>query len=212
MAIGSDVDICNMALSHLGNYGTINSISTPRNDKERVFALWYDISRQSLLKLTMPNFALARKLVSELVATIPFGYDNCFEYPSDCLKVLGLGEISQKADYAYSIERHPTNEGLAIYTDDNWTDGLQLRYIKDVTDVNSFSPEFKMLLSWYLAGNVAMDITQDSNKMITIEKILPSKMSELSGMNAQENKPIRISNSLFKQARNSYVQRNPIRK
>ena len=201
-----------MALSHLGNYGTINSIDTPTNDKERTFALWYDISRQTLLKLTMPNFCLSRKLVSELVATIPFGYDNCFEYPIDCLKALGLGDVDEKLDYTYAVERHPTGEGMAIYTDDDWTDGMELRYIKDVTSVNSMSPEFKMLFSWYLAGNVAMDITQDSNKVALIEKILPQKMSELSGMNAQENRPIRLSNSLFRQSRSTYTSRNPIRK
>ena len=201
MAINSPEDLCNLSLSHLGNYGSIASITTPVEAKEVILSLWYDISRQALLKLTMPNFALARVLVSELVETIPFGYDNVFEYPSDCLKVLGLGDVDERADFVYSVEAHPDGTGLAIYTDDDWDDGMELRYIKDVTLVTAMSPEFKLLLSWYLASNVALPITQDSAKKAAIEKIMSSKMSELSGMNASENRPIRISNSRFRAAR-----------
>ena len=199
-------DIANMALSHLGNYGTVSSLTTPTNDKEITMNIWYDISRQTLLKMTMPNFALARRLVGELVVTIPFGYANAFEYPNDCLKVLGLGNVDEKGNYVYSVE------GNAIYTDDDWDDGLELRYISDVTDVNSMSPEFKMLLSWYLAANVAMPITQDANKKAVMEKLLPSKMAELSGLNAQENPPIRISNSRFGAARRLDLARNAEKK
>lgn len=195
MSINSKVDICNLALGHLGNYGTINDIDTPTNDKERTFTLWYDITRQAVLKQTMPNFSLARRLVSELVVTIPFGYRNAFEYPSDCLKVLGLGNIDEKGWYSYTVE------GGQILTDDDWDDGLQLRYISDVTDVGSMSPEFKLLLSWALAANVALTITQDAGKAKLIRSEMPMKMSELSGLNAQENPPIRISNSRFQNAR-----------
>ena len=33
MPITSKVDICNMAISHLGNYGTVSNIDTPVTDK-----------------------------------------------------------------------------------------------------------------------------------------------------------------------------------
>jgi len=195
MAISSKIEICNLSLGHLGNYGTINDIDTPTNDKEITFAQWYDITRQGLLKKSMPNFALARKLVGELVATIPFGYENAFEYPIDCLKVLGLGNLDERDQFVFSVE------GRIIYTDDAWEDGLQLRYIKDITDVNTMSPEFKLMLSWELAGNVALPITQDAAKAKMIRDAVPSRIAELSGLNAQENRPIRVSHSRFRGAR-----------
>lgn len=212
MSVTAKVEICNLALGHLGNYGTVNDIDTPTNDKEIICAQWYDITRQNLLKTVMPNFALARKLVAELVTTIPFGYDNCFEYPSDCLKVLGLGNLADRADYTYSIEKHPTGFGKVIYTDDEWAAGMQIRYIKDVENVNSMSPEFKLLLSWELAGNIALPITQSPEKKAYIEKLLPMKRSELSGLSAQENRPIRISHSRFRAARHYDQSRNPTKK
>ena len=194
MAITSKVELCNLAISHLGNFGTISNIDTPQSDKEIAFALWYDISRQTFLKMTMPNFALARKSLALVVETPPPPFSFSYAYPADCLKVLGIGNIEDKLN-------NYTVEGDRIYTNVEYEDGLPIRYIKDITDVTAMSPEFKVGFSWFLASNTAMDITQDVNKVKTIEALLPEKMSTLSGLNAQENMPIRISRSKFKQAR-----------
>lgn len=207
MAIIAKTDICNLALGHLGNYGTITNIDTPTNAKERTFNLWYDITRQDVLKRTMPNFALSRRVIAALETTIPFGYSYAFEYPTDCLKILGFGEIADTGDYIYSVE------GGVIYTDDEWEDGLQLRFVKDIEDVTLFSPEFKMVLSYALASNVALDITQDINKKNMLEKELMNKMLISGSLNSQENKIVRISRSLFNRARRvPFLTRTPEQK
>lgn len=194
MSITSKVDLCNMAIGRLGNYGTISDIDTGVDDKEIICALWYDISRQAFLKMTMPNFAIAYKRVAQVVETPPYPFTYSYEYPSDCLKVLGIGAIEDKRNnYTVNSNR--------ILTDVLYSDGLPLRYIKDITDVSLMSPEFKIGFSWYLAGNIALEVTQDLNKVQLIEKLLPEKLSTLSGLNAQENTPIRISHSKFKAAR-----------
>lgn len=194
MGITSKVDLCNMAIGRLGNYGTVSDIDTPENDKEIVCALWYDISRQAFLKMSMPNFAIARKRVAQVVETPPYPFTYSYEYPSDALKILGIGSVEDKRNN-YTVEAN------RIYTNELYTSGMPIRYIKDITDVTAMSSEFKMAFSWYLAGNIALEVTQDLSKVNQIEQVLPSKISELSGLNAQENMPIRISNSRFKQSR-----------
>lgn len=196
MAINSKVELCNMALSHLGNYPTVSNIDVPDSDQEVVFALWYDISRQVFLKMTMPNFCLARKRIASVEETPPYPFSYSYEYPNDCLKLQGIGAIEEK-------ENNYTVEGDRIYTDEVYEDGMPIRYIKDITDVTAMSPEFKIGFSWFLAGQVSLDITQDLGKFKAIEAILPEKMSTLSGLNAQENRPIRISRSKFLEARHS---------
>lgn len=205
MTINSKVDICNMALSHLGNYGTVTNIDTPTNDKEITFALWYDITRQTTLKYLMPNFALARKVVAKLVETPIFGYAYAYEYPNDCLKVLGIGDIDQKG-FNYTIE------GGKIYTDVDYEEGMPIRYIKDIKDVNKFSPEFKMHFSFDLANNTALPITQDKDKAAFIIAQLPGKMAMLSGVNAQENPPVRRSISRFRTSRYGVIRDNAQKK
>lgn len=194
MAINSKVQLCNMTLSHLGNYGTIDDIDAPVSDKEIIFSLWYDIARQTFLKMTMPNFSLARKNVAQLAITPPSPFGYAYEYPKDCLKLLGIGNVEDKENN-YSVESN------MILTDVLYEGGAPIRYIKDVVDVTEMSPEFKVGFSWYLSDIVCLDITQDLSRAQQISQMLPEKMSTLSGLNAQENKPIRISHSRFKQAR-----------
>lgn len=196
MAINSKVELCNMAVNLMGNYGTINDIDDPETDKEVTFALWYDVSREVFLKMIMPNFAIARKRVAQVSEDIPYPFTYGYEYPSDCLKALGIGAVEDKKN-DYTIENN------RIYTDVLYEDGLPLRYIKDFKDVSLMSPEFKIGFSWFLASNTVMEITQDVSKANKFEKLLPSKMSAISGINAQENMPIRISRSKFEESRRS---------
>ena len=194
MGINSKVDICNMALTHLGNKNSVNNIDTPTTEIEKIFAAWYEITIQVALKQMMPNFAVSRGNLAQVVYTAPFGFTNAYLYPADALKILGIGDI-QDTEVDYTIE------GGRILTDIEYTDGLPVRYIKDVQDVSSWSPEFKIGASWLLANNVALEITQDEGKSAAIEGRLPIIMASIGALNSQENKPIRISNSNFKAAR-----------
>ena len=203
MAITSKIDICNLALDQLGNFGTVSNIDTPTNDKERTFALWYDISRQFVLKLMMPNFALTRLNVSQLVETPTFGYSYFYEYPATALKILGVGDVCDKENN-YNIERTPAGV-KAISHDTDYTTGMDIRIITDVEDINSWSPESKMILSQYLAAHTAKTILQDNTLAARMLADLPGSMSMASGVNAQENVPIRISNSRFKASRYNYA-------
>lgn len=199
MSITSKVQICNMALSHMGNYGSVNDIETPKDSKESTFALWYDVTRQAALRLAIPNFAMARRVVSKKATSPAFGYAYAYEYPSDCLKVLGFGDADANPD-SYSVERG--SDGFTeIQIDEDYPDGLELRYIADVEDVSSMTSDFKILLSYMLASNTALPITQKQTIKDKIDASLPSKISQLSGINAQENPPVRVSKSNFRAAR-----------
>lgn len=199
MSITSEVDVCNLTLSLLGNKDTISNIDTPTNDKELIFALWYDISRKFILKSLMPNFALTRVTVSQLVETPDFGYSFFYEYPTTALRVFGVGNVEDKENN-FTIER--TTAGVkAIAHDTDYTTGMPIRIVTDVTDINSWSPEAILLLAKYMGAHTALQITQDVAKSVKLLKELPGEISAASGLNAQENIPIRISNSRFKAAR-----------
>ena len=190
--ITSKGEICNMALAILGNKtNSVNDIDTPSTDIERAFSVFYDNSRQSLLKMTMPNFALTRNKSALLTTTQSFGYKYSYQYPKDCLKLLGVGNVQDKENF-YSIE-----DG-SINCDDLYEDGLPIRYIKDYTDVSTFTPDFKSLLAWTLANDVALIVTQSESKAQYIASLMPIKMATLGSLNAQENVPIRKSISKFK--------------
>jgi hypothetical protein len=194
MSVNGKSDICNLGLSTLGNYGTVSDIDTPTNDKEIVFSQWYDICRQFTLKLMMPNFALGREVVAQDGNSPAFGYVNQFDKPTNCLKVLGIGEVKDK-------ENNYAVEGEKILTNENFDSGMPVRFIKDITDVNKFSPEYVLLLADYLAAYTCMAITQDAAKAEKLKTALPAQINVASGLNAQENMPIRINRSKYRDAR-----------
>lgn len=202
-AITSKVEICRMALGDLGNRGTVNDIDTPKTDKEIICALWYDISRQLLLKTMMPNFALNRIVVS--TKTVPAGYVNsyayAFEYPNRCLKLLGIGDID------ITDENRPTIENGLIFTNKEYPDGMTIRFVDDITDVPSMSVEFIVTLAKEIAKRISLAVTQDPAKKKIATAEAQTESANAGALNAQENKPIRRSTSRFRAARYANISR-----
>lgn len=199
-ALNSKVQICNLANGSLGLRNSINDIDNPRTDKESLYAQWYDITRQHLLKMMMPNFALNRIIVAE--KTVPAGYTDqyskCYEYPVRCLKLLGIGPIDCLVD-------PPTVESSLIFTNANYTDGLPIRFIDDITDVTLMSPDFIFTFAAVLAKVTALATTQDPAKKASMLKDALIEVMNSTAQNAQENKPVRRSISRFRQARRGYT-------
>ena len=197
-AINTAEQICNLANGSLGLKNTINNITTPRTDKEINFAQWYDLIRQYLLITLMPNFALYRLLVSQV--TLPAAYVGyygyAYEYPVRCLKLLGIGAID-------AVRDPPTVESGMILTNNNYTGGAPLRFVDDVTDVTRFTPTFIMAFVFVLAKCTALATTQDPGKKTSMMKDALAEFQNTTAQNAQENKPVRVSNSRFRTARYS---------
>lgn len=183
------VTVCNLALSRIGNKGSVENIDQPSKQTEVVCAKWYDIARKSALKHMMPNFARKREIWAQDTGYTPaFGYKYAYKYKSECLKVLGLGNLYQKANN-YAIE------GEHLLTNEHYPDGLPVRYVADVTNAAKFTPDFIELFSWFLAREICIELTSSNEKYQQIEAILPQKIAEYCGVDSQENPPIRISRS-----------------
>lgn len=187
----SKTEICALALSRLGNQNSIEDIDNPKKQTEVVCAKWYDVSRQSALKIMMPNFARKRAVWAlDADYTPAFGYDYAYKYQSGCLKILGIGNTrSSKKDYEI--------EDGYLLTNTYYSDGLPVRYVADVTDTTQFTPDFIELFSWILARNICMELEVDMRRYEAIEQLLPQKIVEYCGVDAQENPPVRVSHSIL---------------
>lgn len=187
--VGTKSEICNLALSCIGDKGSVENIDIPEKQVEIVCAKWYDVSRQTALRQMMPSFARKRDIWAAAIDYKPaFGYDYAYKYRSDCLKILGIGNIyEQRHDYAV--------ENGYVLINDYFKDGLPVRYLADIQDVSKFTPDFVSLFAWFLARDICIELTENSQKYQQIEQILPSKIIQYCGVDAQENKPIRISHS-----------------
>lgn len=194
MSINSDVQLCNLALGHMGDFGTIESIDVPETANELIFAKWYDVSRQTWLKKVMPNFAMSRENVAANEESDKADFRYSFPFPSRCLKVLGIGEVQNRRN-DYTVEEN------LIYTNVEYPNGLPVRFIKDVTDISKWSSEAIVGFSWFLAEQASMEVTQNAQIFEAMAIKSKQEMVFVSGINAQENRPIRISRSRNRQAR-----------
>lgn len=174
--MSSEVEICNLALSHLGDSATVASIDPPEGSAQAEHCQrWYPIARNSLLQMQDWDFATTRGLLAELVNPFP-QWRYAYARPSDCLKVLGVLPADATGDIASTFPRdrffsNTVAEQCTIYTPQDFTTetdavsggqiiltnqrGALVRYTRLVTDTSKFSPLFTDTLGWYLASYLA---------------------------------------------------------
>lgn len=167
--MASDVDICNLALGHLGDNATVASLDPPEGSAQAEHcARFYPIARDSLLELHPWGFATKRAQLAQLGNGWP-EWDYSYAHPADALNIIAVLPPDASDDYSMGLSNVPiaaggsyvpqafsceldANGADVIYTDQ---EDAVLRYTALVTDPTKFSPLFVMSLSWHLASMLA---------------------------------------------------------
>ena len=173
--MASEVDICNLALGHIGDAATVSSINPPEGSAQAEHcSRFYPVARDALLELHSWGFATKRVNLASLGSAWP-EWQYCYAVPNDALNLLAVLPPLATDDYSEGItwmysqtgaalaaggiyQPQPFNyetldDGtLVIYTNQ---ENAMLRYTAYVTDTTVFSPLFVSTLSWYLASMLA---------------------------------------------------------
>lgn len=177
--MASVVDICNLALGHLGDTATVASIDPPEGSAQAEHCQrFYPIARDSLLEMHYWNFSMRRIALQQLTNSWP-EWKYAYALPADVLNIISI--LPPDAQDDYSTHFTPTDTPVWAsnyspmiaagryvpqpYTVETQSDGTQilltnqenavLRYTALVTDPSQFSPLFVMTLSWHLASMLA---------------------------------------------------------
>lgn len=168
--MASDVDICNLALSHLGDEAGVSAISPPDGSAQADHCKrFYPVARDALLEMHNWGFAMGRQALALLSDTgQPYGWTYSYARP-DCLRVIavyptdtvtaaGQGYIFDKDEFIARVKEHPfveetdSTDARVIYSNIPEASAL---FIRKVTDTNRFSPLFVVALSRLLAAYLA---------------------------------------------------------
>lgn len=193
----SPVDICNMALDAIGEGANIASIEMPENSNEILLARHYDITRKSLLRNHVWNFARAETTLAR-VTDGGLDYADSFLMPNDCLRVMKLG-----TRYWPIRDFNIYGRNILINTIGDTTNALEIRYVKDVTDVSLFDASFIQVLALQLAVNVSYAVSEKRNQVELVNSRLKQELPEAVSVNAQERKPKKINRSKWLDARHN---------
>jgi len=156
--VSSEVEIVNSALIKIGEQ-TITSLSDDRQQAQ-VARRQYPIKRDELLRMYRWNFAVARATLAPLAEKPAFGFSNQFETPTDAIKIIGLYDGTQMdRNYTGSHDVWKV-EGTRILAN---SDSLSIFYIKQVTNPLNFDPIFVETLSWFLAADLAFNLTASAD-------------------------------------------------
>ena len=161
--MASETDICNLALSHLGDEATVVSINPPEGSAQADHcARWYPIALEALLEMHPWSFATKRAAGAPL-ASPATTWAYAYAFPSSAIQIISVlpyGAVSDSGNGSTYSPQPFVVETLASGAKAVLSNAEQatLRYTVRVSDTAQFPPLFVQaltrLLASYLAGPV----------------------------------------------------------
>ena len=178
----SIVDICNLALSHLGK-GAIASLAES-SEAARACNLHYEIIRDKSLEDFPWRFAQRQVNLSLRSGITVVGWVYVYAYPANCLSV---NKVYTPATYT-EPEPQPFDEFNPDGTKSIVTN-LQDAYAEftaRITDPVLFSSLFVTAMSFHLASDIAVKLTGNDGKRNDMLQIYYQKLQEAKNASAQQ--------------------------
>lgn len=165
--MASVVQICNMALSHIGSEARVSSISPPDGSVEAGHcATFFDQARTELIEPGNWRFVLKRAALAQ-VTNSSNTWAYAYALPSDCLapkrvlRIMSTLTVFTQDDARYSPNDQDSAdydmEGDVLYTNEP---DATLLYVRDITDTTKYTPSFTSALSYLLASYLAGPIVK----------------------------------------------------
>lgn len=149
------IDICNLALSRLGDRATVASIDPPEGSVQADHcARFYPLAKETALAAHAWRFALTRRRLPVLDVEPVGASGRYFALPADCLAVVSVtpaeGWTPALDPMLFTTEN--VNGARAVLAD---ADSVVCRYVSAKTQEDAFPPEFVDALAWLLASYLA---------------------------------------------------------
>lgn len=189
MPSAADIQIANRALQKLGSspITSFNDASTAA----RAMNIAYDPVRDAELRRRRWKFSIVRVNLPALSTAPTNGiYSLQFQLPSNCLRVLDVGDYSPGADtsdYRSQTVADYSIEGNLILT--NIAAPLSLRFVQRITSPGMFDSAFAESFAARLAWETCEQITQSGEKRKMAENEYKRTIMEAAQANAFETPP-----------------------
>ncbi len=185
--MSSEVDICNLALSHLGDTATVASINPPDGSAQAEYCQrFYPMARDSLLEMHEWGFATKRVTLAKLSTNAASGWAYAYAQPNDVLNTLAVLDPAASDDYSAGIAQplgwnaQPlvnvgvyTPQPYALESDSTGADivltnqvNAVMRYTARITDTGKFSPLFVEALAASLAAMLSGPVMKGEAGMV----------------------------------------------
>ena len=175
--MASVVGICNRALSRLGDK-RILSLTEDSKPARACNSAW-EPTRDEVLREHPWNCIVERASLAALATAPDFGFDNQYQLPVDCERVLEVIDLPPTWPWVV--------EGRKILCDLGAP--LDIRYIKRETDPNQYDSLLRSVLAARMAVELAEEITQSKSKRELEEARYAVILSQAKAVDGQEQSP-----------------------
>jgi len=152
-------DVCNQALSHIGDAAVVTSVSPPDGSAQSLLcAQFLPVAVHDLQELHNWSFATRRAELVAVDGEDQAPWAHCYELPSGMLRLLGIAQAGGWDDYEtqYPVGRYEmiqNEDGVVrIYSD---VPSAHARFTVLVPEPSAWSPLFRNAVSWHLASLLA---------------------------------------------------------
>jgi len=200
--MASNVDICNLALSHLGSGKNIANLETEKSKEAQACRTYFEMARDVVLRDFPWPFATRFATLALVVADPTTEWAFSYQYPSDCTRLRrilsGVRNDDKVSRVPYKLAN--TASGTVIYTD---LEEAVVEYTYAETDAGKFDADFVMALSFRLAVYLAPRVTGGDpfklqNRMMSL---YVAEMAKAQGTSSHEEQPDEPPESEFIRAR-----------
>lgn len=158
------VDVCNSALQMVGSRRIADLTENSREAEE--CSACYDSLRRAELRKNVWRFATVRASLAALSTAPLFGRTYQYLLPADYLRMAPKDPRYTSIRNDHIISKNPAGNGLVIET--NEVSPLQIRYVQDNTDVNSWDSMFFEGLACRIASKIIVPLQQSSGDLHAI--------------------------------------------
>ncbi|MBT7877693.1 MAG: hypothetical protein HN738_06390 [Gammaproteobacteria bacterium] len=168
--MASEIDICNLALGHIGNKAEVTAISPPDGSAEAAQChKFYPLARDECLSDHNWGFAKRRQVLAQISGDAPSGWEYHYTIPNPYLVARQVVNTGYDTPIRFEIEGDDTNGTIILAN----TEDAELWYTTKVTDTAKFPTKFIHALSWLLASYLALPLTREASlKKATYEQYM----------------------------------------
>jgi hypothetical protein len=166
----SAIEICNLALTHLGCENILSF--TQNNTIARKCALVYPQARDVALSGNSWGFAKKNETLALITAVTLPGYSYIYAYPAKCLKLVKV--YNESSDETESKDKFTTGfQGGQRVIMCN-VESAYAEYVAQIEDTTLYSPQFINALSYTLASMLCQALTGDDKRGVTLMQVANS--------------------------------------
>lgn len=189
--MASNIEICNLALSYLGQ-GPITNLMSPQNATEQLCELHFDPCRDAVLEAHDWTFAISRLVLTTPDLTPPeWGFAYRFQLPTNLLRVIWAGRQQDENVYD-TFDWRVENDYLVTDANPVW-----IRYVQVVEDSSKFSPLFVQALACRLAMEMCVSITENVALYGRLVEMFGAKLQEAVNMDAMQGRSQKIKQKIL---------------